>query len=1386
MGLRTVGRWLYHAITSSEKRPYIQSDLSELEALVAKATEDRGILKLFAILDELKYRISSPAKRDQLVKQIISILGEYEGILLAPSVNHAEIAAARRKFEINLELREQEQERQKREERDRKRQELAAEQLRREEERKEAERKAREAAAEKERLEAETKAQQEQAERKEAERKAREAADEKARLEAETKAQQEEAERKEAERKAREAAAEKERLEAEAKAQQEEAERKEAERKTREAAAEKERLEAETKAQQEEAERKEAQRKAREAAAEKERLEAEAKAQQEEAERKEAERKAREAAAEKDRLEAEAEAQRHAEEEEQARLAAEADRLRLEQGRREVEAEAQRSAQEEEQARQTAEAEHLRLEEPSGIAEEVHSTAVVENATTAEVPAPEDAIIEPRTYTDKNSSNKIENETEDSKRRNTSISGAARRRSSQLDERGDDDAKPKNQSEAEDGDEDELEPVESEFYAESSSLDRQEWASDLSTESREDRTSKIDRVWERRLERDLMRMEARERNEPKKDHQQDLGTLRNGNRNETSRLDRLEASSAIEEDNENHDIKSEDLINEDADSEAGTDSVAIGSYQLNPDWRRWSEEEWNCNLLRYCFVDNANNGDSYGIPSSEEDLRYVVSDDQAASVEIAEALTTAILARASRHGKRPALLCKQRVERWNPLGNTEPPFFAFLWSTCMISQGYPNPNADGEFHARYERVYGFQERTNCQALIPAWEMLAQWLARDDVFPSESHRKLKLPTIIDLNKKNISHSWKLSFPRRSDRSILSVALEDLLDQGTSLDNITDDILRYIRGSGGFSPEFNKLLGEQLQYVETGLVLEEWFENLIEREIQCLIEIDSDERTRNSERRAYTSDQLILRVDVDDPGSIYLVLPKQKLEKPDLKDNSVKYCIIDPAGEEFLADTKRGWLVIEEEVCDLVESIQDEWIWRLRIGSLSGTTVEKWRCPGVTKDVPVLCFCPITGQRLSAFHLRTVGQEALIFLPRTFGLTATEDIEVVERYKWPSINGYHGFHLEKSVASTTLVFTSTTEFQGELSIPWSSTSSEKPCLTGPLIRGRKLTYTTAPILWLPPSKQSTTVELSIRDLQTNQVASEETMIIDPSDQWFKHDLALSLTNTGRFAVRTSLVRMSPEMPLKWRENFFLAGPALIDNRCPQDMAIEHQLFDSSRTLSLADFIPHYFDGQEGFWLSDWILRGLWPFEPVMIQLSGAGESHRTSAVASPDGAIRISTSEFRNALPDRVNSFRLCVQPHGMRSPITISLFGSQDDWLREDEQESNVGVKAPPPTPKRRFSCMVILSSLNYSGPVGQSESSSKNIKNVRMFVDKMTKERDAARILSDDIEIGHADTNVWIIISRNELRDEVKRLVNSVQEEVPFRITLGSYKRHGI
>ena len=164
MNLRTLARWLHHAITSSDKRPFIDFSLEELEDLADESSSASEVFRLLGIFDELTYRITSPERRDRLKTRITSHLLRMEGVKLPISSDRNKV------LEIRAQL------------------------LSRYAQKADTQRKAKEeAAAEKARLEAEAKAQQEAEAkaRQEAERKAKEeAAAEKARLEAEAKAQQ--------------------------------------------------------------------------------------------------------------------------------------------------------------------------------------------------------------------------------------------------------------------------------------------------------------------------------------------------------------------------------------------------------------------------------------------------------------------------------------------------------------------------------------------------------------------------------------------------------------------------------------------------------------------------------------------------------------------------------------------------------------------------------------------------------------------------------------------------------------------------------------------------------------------------------------------------------------------------------------------------------------------------------------------------------------------------------------------------------------------------------------------------------------------------------------------------------------------------------------------
>ena len=101
MGIRFIGRWIYHTVTSSQNRPYIRLTLDQLDEYTADAAERRDTLLLFGILKELHHRLTSPSRRDRSKRRIVTLLKEFEGISIKADAPISEIDNAR---SIYLEL----------------------------------------------------------------------------------------------------------------------------------------------------------------------------------------------------------------------------------------------------------------------------------------------------------------------------------------------------------------------------------------------------------------------------------------------------------------------------------------------------------------------------------------------------------------------------------------------------------------------------------------------------------------------------------------------------------------------------------------------------------------------------------------------------------------------------------------------------------------------------------------------------------------------------------------------------------------------------------------------------------------------------------------------------------------------------------------------------------------------------------------------------------------------------------------------------------------------------------------------------------------------------------------------------------------------------------
>ena len=1038
MGLRIVGRWLYHAITSSEKRPYIQLDLSELEALVAKATEDRDILKLFAILDELKYRISSPGKRHQLAKQVVAVLGEYEGILVSPSANHVAIAAARKKYEVDREFRYQEQQRLNREEKERQRKELAAEQLRRDQEKKEAERKAREAAAEQE--------------------------------------------RQEAQRKAREAAAEQERQEAEAKAQREEAERK-----------------------------------AKEAAAEQERQEAEAKAQREEAERKD-----REAAAEKERLEAEA--------------------------------------------------------EPNPDQDLATDVELEERAA---ADASRDAALETRYLT-----------------------------------------RPTN------------------------FISREISHEELREERRE-----LARL--RRLER-----EGRSEDRP-------IG----------------EASIAVDE------YKFEQA-----------EQFAPSLRSIPANWSEWSEQHWNIKLLQYCFVEKAAESANQGIPSTEEDLVFVTGDREASPSELAQTLVDRVREFSYNLGLSPARLLIKRLENWDYKSASPPEFFAFLWTTCLIAQGFPSPFQKGEFHKRYERddVFGANESQYLSKNLPAaWTQLSSWLERCDIFDGIGHRRLVLPRT-DPSRCIISHSWKLSFPCRADRKKLHDILGKSQDDWGSDEGVDIQLISRIYHQGEFTPEFSSALKQQIDLVQTGSQSEEWLSAIIQREIEALGTSRAQAGRECVPRVLIRSiPKIMLHLD-DEDCYLELVLPSQSVQVEKKRRTSPKtYCAISLESSEKQArvigeldiDPRQDEIVIPELRSKISEE-REEYLLRLRHQGLDNAVLAEWNCAGIPEGKPYFLIDAESNEVIDEIkessHELSLAYEYDWGVVTSDGIEAEEPIRVSKLGKW-RILLLTRVHILESPEIISLI----NEAGERIDINWGGIGaarlSDKPLLQGLPLLGQANAFTslpTNPEVWLPPLITEAMVEV-FKIEKGEFYVPLKTMQISASRNWQPSGARSLMTCPGRYSIKILYTDMVSSKSRRWLKNIQIFEEPEVKALQPDLLHAEYRLGERLKVLELEKGVePLGFRESHDFWNSIWQVIGLWPYERIKVELTGNAEEYSLLLSADGTGMCEFHTASFEPFLLSH-QAARLSIHRQGFSFRYELAALDGSPSRIERQITQSIVPPNAEP-------------------------------------------------------------------------------------------------------
>jgi len=776
-------------------------------------------------------------------------------------------------------------------------------------------------------------------------------------------------------------------------------------------------------------------------------------------------------------------------------------------------------------------------------------------------------------------------------------------------------------------------------------------------------------------------------------------------RRELARLRRLEREGK-REDQSGDDPADADLDNEFEQAE----QFAPFLRAIPAHWSDWSEHHWNIKLLDYCFVQKANENSSQGIPSTEEDLAFVTGDRESAPAEIAQALVDRVREFSVNHGLSPARLLIKRLETWDYKSPGPPRYFAFLWTTCLIAQGFPSPLEQGEFHKRYERddVYGSNETQFLSGNLPAaWEQLSKWLDRDDVFDAQAHRRLILPKT-DPRRSVISHSWKLSFPCRSDRK----RLHDLLGRvkaGKASSAIANlKLISTLLYQGKFTPEFAAALKQQIDLVQKGEQVEEWLSAIIQREIESQgISQAVSERKGKPETLKGISPKVMLHLD-DEDCYLELVLPGQSVVVEKSRRLSHKrYCAISLETKERLPQVV-GELDIDKENENLIipelrvkiESEDEEYALRLRHQGLDDAVLAEWSCEGLPSSKPYILYNSETNQIINDAALS--GNTLFFLFRRHWDVVLSDGIEAEseEPIGVSRPRGWLLLELAKASPPQESETISLTNDTGErFDICWVDPDVEKSN-SRPLIQGlstpgqtnRFVMLPESPELWLPPAV--TDAEIEIYKIEDDEFFMPIGSIRVPStESWQQAGVRSHIAEPGHYSIRLSYFDNLSGRNRRWAKQVLIDEEPDIESIYPTPLQAKCSYKDRLKVLDLErDVSPLVFQETQEFWNAEWLIHGLWAHEKIRVRLDGDGESHSPVLSADHSGSCKIPIAAFEPYLLSK-ESARLSIQRQGFISQYNLAVvigIPSHSDQASKQEQYTSAIETNKRPAQRRRL------------------------------------------------------------------------------------------------
>jgi len=221
--------------------------------------------------------------------------------------------------------------------------------------------------------------------------------------------------------------------------------------------------------------------------------------------------------------------------------------------------------------------------------------------------------------------------------------------------------------------------------------------------------------------------------------------------------------------------------------------------------------------------------------------------------------------------------------------------------------------------------------------------------------------------------------------------------------TSRESIGLQLISNIYYQGGFTPEFTAALKQQIDLVQKGNQVEEWFSAIIHREIEAqgTSQVQSA-RKEKPKKLTGVAPKIMLHLD-DEDCCLVLVLTSQSvaIEKPRRLSHK-SYCTVtlESKGKmpqvvsELDIDDKLEDLIIPD-IRVKIDQEQDEYVLRLRHEGLDNAVLTEWCCEGMTNSTPYILFNSETNEIIADEKLN--GSRLSFLFRRNWDVVLSDGIE-----------------------------------------------------------------------------------------------------------------------------------------------------------------------------------------------------------------------------------------------------------------------------------------------------------------------------------------------------------------------------------------------------